>query len=230
MKTIGLIGGTSWESTVPYYEILNEAARDALGGLHSAKILLYSVEFAELEQKMSAGNWDACADILGDAAQRLERGGADFIVICSNTLHKLVPVLEKRVSVPFLHIADATADVLAERGIKTVGLLGTRFTMEQDFYRDRLAARGFTVLTPEGDDIRLVDEVIFHELCVGKIKDASRREYLRIIDALRARGAEAVILGCTEIGMLVHQSDTSVPLFDTTEIHARCASRRALNG
>jgi aspartate racemase len=228
MKTIGLIGGTSWESTVPYYRIINETVREKLGGLHAAKLILYSVDFAELELEMRAGNWDRCGEILTDAAQRLDRGGAELLVICSNTLHKLAPEIARHTALPILHIADATADELDARGLRTVGLLGTRFTMEQDFYRSRLESRGFTVLTPQGEDVATVDKVIFRELCVGQIREESRRAYLRILDSLRARGAQGVILGCTEIGLLIRQEDTPVPVFDTTLLHARRAALAAL--
>jgi len=228
MKTIGLIGGMSWESTVTYYQLLNEGVKDALGGLHSAKVLLYSVDFFEIESLMSRGDWDQAADLLGGVAARLEAAGADFILICTNTLHKVAPQVQARIHVPLVHIAEAAAERLQEQKITRVGLLGTKYTMTQEFYRDKLTERGIEVLIPEGDDIDLVNSVIFDELCLGVVKEDSRAEYLRVIDALQQRGAQGILLGCTELGLIVDQKDVSLPLFDTTEIHAKKALRLAL--
>lgn len=228
MKTIGLIGGMSWESTITYYEILNKEVVQALGGFHSSKIFMYNVDFAELEENMSSGNWEGNAKILSDAAKRLEGAGADFIVIATNTMHKLVPQIEKEIKIPILHIADATAAAIKRDGIKKVALLGTKFTMTQDFIQGKLKAAGLEVFLPEEKDIELVNDVIFNELCLGKVLDSSRREYQRIISYLKERGAEGVILGCTEIGMLISQKDSLLPVYDTTIIHAKEAARLAL--
>ena len=228
MKTIGLIGGMSWESTITYYQLLNEAAKERLGGLHSAKILLYSVDFFEVEALMSRGDWDAAADLLGGVAERLERAGADFVLICTNTLYKVAPQVQSRIRVPLVHIAEAAADALLERGISRVALLGTKYTMTQDFYRDKLTERGIEVLIPEGDDIEMVNRVIFDELCLGVVKPESKAEYLRVIEELRQRGAEGLLLGCTELGLIVSQKDVSLPMFDTTVIHANKAAQLAL--
>lgn len=228
MKTIGLIGGMSWESTVTYYQIINEVVGDRLGGLHSAHCILYSVDFDEVERCQSSGSWDRAGEILAEAARSLERAGADFIVICTNTMHKVAEQVASAVDIPLLHIAELTADELGHAGIQTVGLLGTRYTMQQDFYCGVLEQRGIRVLTPPAEDQDLVNHVIFDELCHGDIRDSSRAEYLRIIDDLAKNGAQGVILGCTEIGLLVHQADTEVPLFDTTQIHARRAALAAL--
>ncbi len=230
MKTIGLIGGMSWESTIPYYRIINEAVKDRLGGLHSAKIILYSVEFDEIERCQSSGDWEKSGGILGRAAQGLEAAGADFLLICTNTMHKVAPQIASMVHIPILHIADAAAGALEQHRIRRVGLLGTKYTMTQDFYKQRLTDRGIDVLIPDEADIDLVNDVIFHELCVGELKDASRREFQRIIGRLAERGAEGVILGCTEIGLLIHQADSPLPVFDTTLIHARRAAELALDG
>ena len=228
MKTIGLIGGMSWESTVTYYQLLNEGVKDALGGLHSAKVLLYSVDFFEIESLMSRGAWDQAADLLGGVAARLEAAGADFILICTNTLHKVAPKVQSRIHVPLVHIAEAAAERLQEQKITRVGLLGTKYTMTQEFYRDKLTERGIEVLIPEGDDIDLVNSVIFDELCLGVVKEDSRAAYLRVIAALQQRGAQGILLGCTELGLIVDQKDVSLPLFDTTIIHAKKALRLAL--
>jgi len=224
MKTIGLIGGMSWESTITYYEILNKTVIEALGGFHSSKIMMYNVDFAELEANMSSGNWDGNAKILTDAAKNLEKAGADFIVIATNTMHKLVPQIEKEINVPILHIADATANAIKRDGRKKIALLGTKFTMTQDFIKERLIASGLEVITPGDKDIELVNDVIFNELCLGKVIDSSREEYKRIIKELGEQGAEGVILGCTEIGMLISDKDSSLPVYDTTLIHAREAA------
>lgn len=229
MKTIGLLGGMSWESTVSYYRALNEGVKATLGGLHSAKLCLYSVDFADIERLQHEGNWQATAEILCKAARAVEAGGADFLLICTNTMHKVAPEIEASISIPLLHIADATAQRLAADGIERVGLLGTRFTMEQDFYKDRIAAGyGIDVIVPNAQEQALVHRVIYSELCLGQVREASRQQYLEIIAALHARGAEAVILGCTEIALLVQQEHTSVPLYDTTAIHAEEAVRLAV--
>ncbi len=228
MKTIGLIGGMSWESTVTYYQLLNEGVKDALGGLHSAKVLLYSVDFFEIESLMSRGDWDKAADLLGGVAARLENAGADMILICTNTLHKVAPQVQSRTRVPLVHIAVAAAEALTAQGISRVGLLGTKYTMTQAFYRDKLVERGIEVLIPEGDDIDLVNRVIFDELCLGIVKEESRAEYLRVIADLQQRGAQGILLGCTELGLIVAREDVSLPLFDTTEIHAKKALALAL--
>lgn len=228
MKTIGMIGGMSWESTVTYYQVVNEAVKRRLGGLHSAKVLMYSVDFDEIERCQAAGEWEKSARILGDAAEALERAGADFIVICTNTMHKVAPQIQRMISVPVIHIADATAEVLKQDGIRRIALLGTRYTMTQDFYKQRLIDQGFEVLIPEEKDIEPVNRIIFEELCVGEIKDESRKEYQRIIQDLKDRGAEGVILGCTEIGMLIKPEDSVLPVYDTTLIHAQAAAEAAL--
>jgi len=228
MKTIGLIGGMSWESTVTYYQLINESVKKALGGLHSAKILLYSVEFAQIEEMQAAGKWEEAARVLTDAAQALERAGADFILICTNTMHKVAPQVSAGIHVPLMHIAEATAKALLEKGIKRVGLLGTKYTMTQEFYRDKLVEAGLEVLTPDEADMDIVHRVIYDELCLGIVRRESKEEYLRIIGTLAARGAQAVILGCTEIGLLVGQEDMELPVFDTTKIHAEQAVCAAL--
>ena len=229
MKTIGLIGGMSWESTIPYYKVINEFAGRELGGLHNARIILYSVEFGELEKYMSAGEWDKIESVLSDAAVKLQNAGADVILICTNTMHKLYAQIQEKLTVPIIHIADATGDELERNGKRKVALLGTKYTMTEDFYKSRLIQRGFEVLIPEGDDIAVVNNVIFDELCCGVIKDDSRAAYSEIIGKLKARGAEAVILGCTEIGLLISQEDSVLPVFDTTIIHAESAARFALS-
>lgn len=229
MKTIGLIGGMSWESTVPYYRIINEEVKNRLGGLHSAKIVLYSVEFDEIERCQSSGDWEKSGDILGKAAQGLEAAGADFLLICTNTMHKVAPKNASMVHIPIVHIADATADKLEKHGIQKVGLLGTKYTMTEDFYKQILINRGIDVVIPEAADINVVNDVIFHELCVGKLREESRTSFRRIIDDLKHKGAQGVILGCTEIGMLIQQADSSLPVFDTTVIHAKRAAEMALN-
>ncbi|MCK7596484.1 aspartate/glutamate racemase family protein [Microbulbifer sp. CAU 1566] len=230
MKTIGLLGGMSWESTTSYYKAINERVKAQLGGLHSAKICLYSVDFAEIEQLQHAGDWPATARILAQAAKSVEQGGADFLMICTNTMHKVFHEIESQISIPILHIADATAQQLVRDKVTTVGLLGTRFTMEQDFYKGRLAENfGIEVITPEPEEQTLVHDVIYQELCQGLIKSESKTRYLQIIECLHQRGAQAVILGCTEIALLVQQSDTPVQLYDTTEIHAARGVELALS-
>ncbi|MGR5091983.1 aspartate/glutamate racemase family protein [Vibrio maritimus] len=229
MKTIGLLGGMSWESTLSYYKSINEGVKQALGGLHSAKICLYSVNFDEIEKLQHQGRWDETATILGEAAASVESGGADFLLICTNTMHKVAPDIEKHITIPILHIADATAEALKNDGIKKVVLLGTRFTMEQPFYKDRLIEQhGIDVVVPNEADRTLVHDIIYQELCRGEIKDQSRQVYLEIIARLKQQGAEAVILGCTEIALLVQQQHTDVALFDTTAIHADAAVSMAL--
>lgn len=229
MKTIGLLGGMSWESTLGYYKAINQGVKQALGGLHSAKIAMVSVDFEPIEQLQHAGDWDGTARILTQAAQNVEAAGADFLLICTNTMHKVAPEVSAALQIPLLHIADATAEVLKKEGIKTVGLLGTAFTMEQDFYKGRLMDRhGVNVIVPEVEDREIIHRVIYEELCLGKTEPQSRQDYVRIIEALADQGAEAVILGCTEIGMLVNQSDTEVRLLDTTEIHANKAVEYAV--
>ena len=229
MKTIGLLGGTSWESTQTYYRLINEGIKNRLGGLHSAKLVLFSVDFAEIEALQHKGDWPATADILAGAALSLQKAGADFLVIGTNTMHKVAPEIEQAIGIPLLHIADATAQVLKKEGVTRVGLLGTRFTMEQAFYRERLEAAGIDVLTPDESQRDEVHRVIYEELCQGEIKSDSRHTYLDIVSSLSGRGAQAVILGCTEIGLLISQADTEVPLYDTTEIHAARAVELALH-
>ena len=228
MKTIGLIGGMSWESTVTYYQIINETVKEQLGGLHSAKCVLYSVDFEEIEKCQARGDWDRSAEILTEAARSLEKAGADFILICTNTMHKIAPQVAAGISVPLVHIAEMTAVELKKAGIRTVGLLGTKYTMLQDFYKQVLRDNDIEVLIPEDKDVELVNRVIYDELCLGQVKPESRKEYLRIIDGLSARGAQGIILGCTEIGLLVRQTDTVIPLFDTAQIHARSAALKAI--
>ncbi|GAB7229120.1 aspartate/glutamate racemase family protein [Vibrio rotiferianus] len=230
MKTIGLIGGMSWESTANYYQIINREVKARLGGLHSGKVCLYSVDFAEIETLQHQGRWGDTAKILSQAAKSVEAGGADFILICTNTMHKVANQIQQAVDVPLVHIADATAEKLVADGIKKVGLLGTRFTMEQDFYKQRLIDKfGVEVVVPSVDDQTIVHEVIYNELCRGEVREESRQQYLAIIDNLVEEGAEAVILGCTEIAMLVEPQHTGVKLYDTTEIHAKAAVEFALN-
>ena len=229
LKTIGLIGGMSWESTVPYYRQINETIKARLGGLHSAKIVLYSVDFHEIERLQHAGDWEAAGAVLAQAARSLEAAGADFLVLCTNTMHKVAPDIEAAVRIPLLHIADPTAVELKRAGHSTVGLLGTRFTMEQAFYRDRLSERhGLRVIVPGPQDRETIHRIIYQELCLGVVTAASRSEYRRVIESLASQGAQAIILGCTEISLLVNQQDSEVPLFDTTAIHARAAAEKAL--
>ncbi|HQR77832.1 MAG TPA: aspartate/glutamate racemase family protein [Burkholderiaceae bacterium] len=229
MNTIGLIGGMSWESTVPYYRQINELTKERLGGLHSARIILYSVDFHDIERLQQAGRWSEAGAVLAGVAGALERAGADLLVLCTNTMHKVAPAIEAAVRIPLLHIADATGEEIKRAGVSTVGLLGTRFTMEQGFYKDRLRQNfGLRVLVPGETDRNLVHRVIYDELCLGKIVEGSRSEYRRVMAKLVDEGAEAIILGCTEITLLVGQEDTAVPLFDTTRIHARRAAEWAL--
>ncbi|WP_010178831.1 aspartate/glutamate racemase family protein [Glaciecola sp. HTCC2999] len=230
MRVIGLIGGMSWESTATYYQLINEGVKMHLGGLHSAQIRLHSVDFAEIAALQSAGDWSQMGEILVNAAQSLAQAGADSIVICTNTMHKLAPDIAAQVNIPLLHIADATGQALVEQGIKQVGLLGTRFTMEQDFYASRLLNKyGIEVITPDQTGRDAVHQIIYEELCLGHIHTQSRSIYQHVVAKLADQGAQAVILGCTEIGLLLQQSDTPVPLFDTTHLHAQMAVRFALS-
>ncbi len=229
MKTIGLIGGMSWESSAEYYRIINQTTKEQLGGLHSAPIVMYSVEFNEIVQLQHEGKWDELTAIMVDAAKRLERAGADLVLICTNTMHKMASEVEHATSLPLLHIADATATRIKEKRLKTVALLGTRFTMEQDFYKGRLAEKhGLEVIVPSAEEMEIVHRIIYNELCQGTILDSSKKEYLRIITNLVSQGAEGVILGCTEIPLLVKQADVAVPIFDTTTIHAQEAVKIAI--
>lgn len=229
MKTIGLIGGMSWESSLVYYRLINEGVKARLGGLHSAKCIMYCVDFAEIEPLQDEGRWNEAAGRMIEAAQHIQAGGADFLVLCTNTMHKTAPEIQKHIHIPLLHIADATAEAIKRRGIERIGLLGTRFTMEDEFYRGRLATKhGLDVIVPNQDQREIVHRIIYDELCVGRINEASKREYLSIIADLVQRGAEGVVLGCTEIGLLVTQNDCSTSLFDTTEIHAEAAVAYAL--
>lgn len=229
MKTIGLLGGMSWESSLEYYRIINQRVKERLGGLHSAKCLLYSVDFQEIETLQHQGLWDEAGRLLGEAARALQRGGADFLMICTNTMHKVAPVVQQQISIPLLHIADPTAKSVLSQGIRKIGLLGTRFTMQEDFYKGKLVRdHGLTVLTPTDTDMDIIHQVIFEELCLGLVKDVSKKKYIAVIKRLEAAGAEGVILGCTEIGLLVKDQDCSIPLFDTTVIHAEAAVDDAL--
>jgi len=231
MKTIGMIGGMSWESTVPYYRIANETVAKRLGGLHSAKILLASVDFDEIEKMQRAGDWDAAGRLLADTARSLERAGADFLVVCTNTMHKVAGAIEAAVRIPLLHIADAAAAEMKAAGVRKAGLLGTRFTMEQDFYKARLRERhGIEAIVPPQADRDLVHRVIYDELCLGKVLDGSREEYRRIMRGLVEAGAQAIVLACTEIPMLVGPGDAAVPVIDTTALHARTAAEWAIAG
>jgi len=229
MKTIGLLGGMSWESTVPYYRQINEAVKARLGGLHSAKIVLYSVDFAEIERLQHCGDWDAAGAMLADAARALERAGADFIVLCTNTMHKVAPAIEAAVTIPLLHIADPTAAAIRQAGLSRIGLLGTRFTMEQAFYSGRLAEHhGIEVLTPDQDNRERVHRVIYDELCLGRIEDVSRQAYRAVMQGLVERGAQGIILGCTEIPLIINDSNSPLPTLDSTRLLARAALRKAV--
>ncbi|WP_431296290.1 aspartate/glutamate racemase family protein [Rahnella sp. PAMC 25559] len=229
MKTLGLIGGMSWESTVPYYRMINEHVKQQLGGLHSAKLFLYSVDFYEIEKLQMAGDWQQAGEILGNAARSLARAGAEVIVVCTNTMHKVAGDIERIGGLPLLHIADATAEKIKGQGLRKIGLLGTRFTMEQDFYRGRLQEKHqIDVVTPDDADRAIVHRIIYEELCLGIIKEDSREEYRRIIGKLEQQGVEGIILGCTEITLLVGAEDARVAVFDTTAIHALAAAEFAL--
>jgi len=230
MKTLGLIGGMSWESTVPYYQLINQAVKARLGGLHSAKLIVYSVDFAEIEHLQSSGQWVAAGELLADVAKKLEAFGADALVLCTNTMHKVADAITGAVDIPLLHIADPTALAVKQAGFQRVGLLGTRFTMEQDFYRARLEkTHALTVLTPPSAERAQVHQIIYDELCLGQVKAASRKTYQRVIGELQEQGAQAIILGCTEISLLVQPQDCILPLFDTTALHAEYAARWALS-
>jgi aspartate racemase len=220
VKTIGLLGGMSWESTVTYYKLINEFVNKHLGRLHSAKCLLNSVDFEEIEACQAKGEWDKSGEILAEAAYNLEKAGADFIIICTNTMHKVVGQIQSKITIPVLHIAEATAEELAKNNIKKVALLGTKYTMQQDFYQERITEKGIDVIIPDGEDIEIINSTIYHELCRGIKAEKSKKEFLRIMGLLEDRGAEGIILGCTEIGLLVNQEDTKIPLYDTTYIHA----------
>ena len=229
MKTIGLIGGMSWESSIEYYRIINEATKAKLGGLHSAKSLMVSVDFAEIEVLQHQGKWTEAAQILIESAKSLENGGADFIVLCTNTMHKVADDIQVNVNIPLLHIADATAELVKESGIQKIGLLGTRFTMEEDFYKGRLSQKyGLSVSVPNAPQRDTIHRVIYDELVLGKIEQNSKEQYVDIIRQMIDQGAEGIILGCTEIGLLIHEQDSPVPLFDTTRIHAEAAVEYAL--
>lgn len=228
MKTIGLLGGMSWESTALYYQIINRTVSEQLSGLHSGKIVMHSVDFADIARLQSAGDWDAAGDLLAALAAKLELAGADLLVLCTNTMHKVADAIVTSVQIPLLHIADPTAQAIHAAGLQTVGLLGTRFTMQEDFYRARLQQHGLQVLIPSTDDCDIVHRVIFEELCVGSVSERARAEYRRIMATLVAQGAQGIILGCTEITLLVKANDATVPLFDTTLLHARAAALFAL--
>ena len=230
MKTIGLIGGMSWESSIEYYRIINETTRAKLGGLHSAKSIMYSVDFAEIEALQRQDKWETATQLMIAAAKNIEQGGADFVIICTNTMHKVADEVQDQIQIPVLHIADATAEQIKAQGLKIVALLGTRFTMEEDFYKDKLSRKhNLQVMTPSKNDREAVHQVIYEELCAGKIIPSSKQRYAEIIERLVTNGAQGIILGCTEIGLLVHQKDSQVPLFDTTRIHALAAAEYALN-
>ncbi|MCB1593405.1 MAG: aspartate/glutamate racemase family protein [Xanthomonadales bacterium] len=230
MKTIGLLGGMSWESTVEYYRLINEGIKSKLSGLHSAQIAMYSVDFEPIEQLQKSGDWESSGEILADAAKKIESAGADFLLICTNTMHKVAQQIEAAIQIPLIHIADATAEELIKNNMQSVGLLGTVFTMEQDFYKGRLQDKfGLNVVIPEKADREIVHKVIYQELCLGNVQTNSRNEYLRIIKDLSEQGAQAVVLGCTEIGILVKQSDTEIKLLDTTAIHAQKAVEMAIS-
>ncbi|QKE28883.1 aspartate/glutamate racemase family protein [Arcobacter acticola] len=230
MKTIGLLGGMSWESTALYYKLINEEIKKQLGGLHSAKVVIYSIDFDEIEKLQHCGNWDETAVILSEAAKNIQNASADFLLICTNTMHKVAPEIKKNIDIPILHIADATGKKLQEENIEKIGLLGTAFTMKQDFYKERINNNfNIEVIIPNELDMNIVHKIIYEELCLGVLKDDSKKEYLRIIDNLVSKGAQGVILGCTEIGMLIKKEDTKVKLFDTTLIHSLEAVKQALS-
>jgi aspartate racemase len=229
LKTIGLIGGMSWESTMTYYQIINTTVKEMLGGLHSGKILLNSVDFYEIEKHQSKGEWDICATMMIDAARSLEAAGADFIVICTNTMHKVVPQIKEKIAIPILHIADAVSQELKQHGITKAALLGTKYTLTETFYIEKLEEAGIEILIPDPQDIEIINRIIFEELCLGIVSPDSKKEYLRIIGQLEDQGAQSVILGCTEIGLMIKQEDTSLPVFDTARIHAEKTARYACN-
>lgn len=228
MKTIGMIGGTSWESTQLYYQYMNTLTAQALGGLHSAKCILYSLEFGEVYAHMERGDWDAAAEITAQAAKALENAGVDFLILCANTSHKFCGAIEQRVSIPILHIVDAVVEAIRARGMRTVGLLGTKYTMQEDFYLPRLEAAGIRVLLPEASEMEEVNRIIYEELCVGTVKESSRDTLSALVEAMRRDGAEGVILGCTELGMILKDEDAAIALLDTVKIHSEAAVRKAL--
>jgi len=229
MKTIGMIGGMSWESTLEYYRILNETVKASIGGFHSARCLMYSVDFAEIEALQRQGKWDEATELMIDAAKRVQNGGADFLIICTNTMHKMADAVQQNINIPLLHIADATAEKIKSQGLSKIGLLGTRFTMEEDFYKGRLISHhDLEVIVPNRDERAIVHRVIYDELCQGEIKESSKAQFIEIIERLVEQKAQGIILGCTEIGLLVKQGDSQVPLFDTTRIHAEAAVDFAL--
>ena len=228
MKTIGLIGGMSWESSIEYYRIINEAVRAKLGGLHSAKSIMYSVDFAEIEVLQHQGKWEEATELMIAAAKNVENGGADFVIICTNTMHKMADEVQRHIHIPLLHIADATAERVKARGLRKIGLLGTKFSMEEDFYKGRLTRHGLEVVIPTAEEREVVHRIIYDELCIGKIVQASKKRYLGIMHGLVENGAEGIVLGCTEISLLIRDEDSHVPLFDTTRIHALAAVDYAL--
>lgn len=228
MKTIGLIGGMSWESTSLYYKTINEYIKNKLGGLYSAKCILYSVNFEEISRLQKSGDWEKCGEILGDIAKKLETAGADYIVICTNTMHKVVPEMKKYINIPVIHIAEAAYGRIAAKGIKNIGLLGTKYTMQQDFYKSILIDKGLNVIIPDEEDIEFINNVIFNELCCGKINPKSKQKFIEIVEKLKKKGAEGIILGCTEIVMLISQKDIDIPVFDTTAIHAETAAQMSI--
>jgi aspartate racemase len=228
VKTIGIIGGMSWESSALYYQIINEGIRDIVGGLHSAKIIMASVDFAEISALQETGDWDTAGKILANQAKQLELAGADMIILCTNTMHKIAPTIEAEITIPFLHIGDVTAETVLAQGLQTVGLMGTAFTMEQPFQRDRIESHGLTVIVPDSDQTATIHRIIYEELVLGIVTEASRAEYRTIMVDLEKRGAEGIILGCTEIELLIGPSDSPLPLFPTTRLHAEAAVRMAL--
>jgi len=229
MKTIGLIGGMSWESSAEYYRIINETVKEKLGGLHSAKCIMYSVDFEEVEKLQHEGKWKEATELMIDAAKRIERAGADFVLICTNTMHKMADDVQSSINIPLLHIVDATAEKIISKGLKKVGLLGTKFTMEEDFYKERLRKFGLEIIIPEEEEREIIHTIIFKELCLGEIKESSRKKFKDIIENLISKGAEGIILGCTEIPLLIREKDCSVPVFDTTRIHAQAAVEFSIN-
>ena len=228
MDTIGMIGGMSWESSAEYYRLMNEEVKRQLGGLHSAKCILYSVDFQEIEHYQARGDWDKAGQVLGEAAQSLEKAGADFIIICTNTMHKVIDIIQEKISIPILHIADATAHQITEAGLQKIALLGTKYTMEQDFYKARIEGFGIDVLVPLTEERTEINRIIYEELCLGQIETTSKEYYLQVIEDLVNSGAQGIILGCTEIGLLIKQEDVNVAVFDTTVIHARAAVNKAI--
>ncbi|MFE3572907.1 aspartate/glutamate racemase family protein [Lysinibacillus sp. NPDC059133] len=229
MKTIGMIGGMSWESSAQYYRLMNEEVKQQLGGLHSAKCILYSVDFQEIEHYQAEGEWEKAGQVLGEAAQSLESAGADFIIICTNTMHKVIDIIAAKITIPILHIADATANQIEKASLQKVALLGTKYTMEQDFYRARIEEFGIEVLVPLAKERAEVNRIIYEELCLGRIEQASKDYYLQVIESLVQSGAQGIILGCTEIGLLIKQEDVNVPVFDTTVLHAQAAVNMAIH-